>query len=88
LVIVVVHPLRTSGSSRRRSIRLNRNIVGRALHSGTGVATPIWARRQGRKPHQFFLDLLTKNNVQAQTALYRSNLPANPTHQGESKKPP
>jgi IS1 family transposase len=29
------------------------------------------ARRQGRKPHQFFLDLLTQTTAQAQAALYR-----------------
>lgn len=31
------------------------------------------ARRQGRKPHQFFLDLFTKNTAQAQAALYRKS---------------
>jgi hypothetical protein len=35
------------------------------------------ARRQGKKPHQFFLDLFTKTTVQAQAALYRGHL--NPT---------
>ena len=33
------------------------------------------ARRQGKKPHQFFQDLFTKNTPQAQAALYR-NAPA------------
>jgi transposase len=32
------------------------------------------ARRQGRKPHQFFLDLFTKDTAQAQAALYRKPL--------------
>jgi hypothetical protein len=32
------------------------------------------ARRQGKKPHQFFLALLTKNTAQAQAALYRQPL--------------
>jgi hypothetical protein len=32
------------------------------------------ARRQGKKPHQFFLDLFTKTTVQAQAALYRGHL--------------
>ena len=48
------------------------------------------ARRQGKKPHEFFLMLLTKTTAQAQAALYRRNLPANtnPVHPAESKKPP
>jgi hypothetical protein len=36
------------------------------------------ARRQGHKPHQFFLDLLTKTTVQAQAALYRKPLSPKP----------
>jgi transposase len=32
------------------------------------------ARRQGKKPHEFFLGLLTKNTAQAQAALYRQPL--------------
>jgi hypothetical protein len=32
------------------------------------------ARRQGRKPHQFFLDLFTKDTAQAQASLYRKPL--------------
>ena len=32
------------------------------------------ARRQGKKPHQFFLDLFTKNTLEAQAALYRKPL--------------
>jgi hypothetical protein len=36
------------------------------------------ARRQGKQPHQFFLDLFTKNTLQAQAALYRKNLDAKP----------
>jgi hypothetical protein len=31
------------------------------------------ARRQGKKPHQFFLDLFTKDTAQAQAALYRKS---------------
>ena len=31
------------------------------------------AKRQGTKPHQFFLDLFTKDTAQAQTALYRKS---------------
>jgi hypothetical protein len=48
------------------------------------------ARRQGHKPHQFFLDLLTKPSAQAQAALYRRELAglAEPENQGERKKPP
>ena len=33
------------------------------------------ARRQGKKPHEFFLALLTKSTAQAQVALYRKPLP-------------
>ena len=36
------------------------------------------ARRQGKKPHQFFLQLFTKNTVQAQAALYRKPLSSKP----------
>ncbi len=36
------------------------------------------ARRQGRKPHQFFLDLFLKDTVQAQAALYRRDPRGNP----------
>ena len=32
------------------------------------------ARRQGRKAHEFFLDLFTKDTAQAQAALYRKSL--------------
>ena len=42
------------------------------------------ARRQGKKPHDFFLALLTKTTAQAQ-ALYRRPPPTRP---GERKKPP
>jgi hypothetical protein len=36
------------------------------------------ARRQGRKPHEFFLILLTKSTAQAQAALYRNPLGRKP----------
>ena len=36
------------------------------------------ARRQGKKPHQFFLTLLTKTTAQAQAALYRQQLGGEP----------
>jgi len=36
------------------------------------------ARRQGKKPHLFFLDLLTKDTLQAQAALYRNPLDPKP----------
>jgi len=36
------------------------------------------ARRQGKKPHEFFLALLTKSTPQAQAALYRKPLKKNP----------
>ncbi len=32
------------------------------------------ARRQGKKPHEFFLVLLTQTTAQAQAALYRKPL--------------
>jgi hypothetical protein len=44
------------------------------------------ARRQGKKPHHFFLDLLTKPTPQAQAALYRNTLASSP--HSERKKPP
>jgi hypothetical protein len=34
------------------------------------------ARRQGKKPQKFFVDLFTKSAVQAQAALYRNPLPS------------
>jgi hypothetical protein len=48
------------------------------------------SRRQGRKPHEFFLDLFTKTTAQAQAALYRGNPPthAKAARRGEQKKPP
>jgi hypothetical protein len=36
------------------------------------------AKRQGKKVHLFFHDLFTNNTVQAQAALYRNPLLANP----------
>ena len=36
------------------------------------------ARRQGRKPHQFFFDLLTKTTAKAQAALFRKPLSRKP----------
>jgi hypothetical protein len=36
------------------------------------------ARRQGKQPHRFFLELLTKNTRQAQAALYRNSLAGKP----------
>ncbi|HEV2208655.1 MAG TPA: IS66 family transposase [Verrucomicrobiae bacterium] len=48
------------------------------------------ARRQGKKPQEFFLTLLTKTTARAQAALYRKPLPkrAERTPQAERKKPP
>ncbi len=34
------------------------------------------AKRQKKRPHQFFLDLFTRNTADAQAALYRNPLPA------------
>ena len=36
------------------------------------------ARRQGKKPQEFFLALLTQNTAQAQAALYRQPLRSAP----------
>jgi hypothetical protein len=36
------------------------------------------ARGQGKKAHNFFLDLFTKNTAQAQAALFRSRLKGRP----------
>ena len=36
------------------------------------------AKRQGTMPHQFFLDLFTKNTLQAQAALYRKSAAGKP----------
>jgi transposase len=33
------------------------------------------AKRQGKKPHRFLLDLFTKDTAQAQASLYRGSLP-------------
>jgi transposase len=38
------------------------------------------ARRQGKQPHQFFQDLLTKPTAEAQAALYRKPLGRKPRH--------
>jgi hypothetical protein len=48
------------------------------------------ARRQGKSPHRFFLDLLTKDTAQAHAALYRGNLPRRiqPAAKPQNKKPP
>jgi len=48
------------------------------------------ARRQGKKPHDFFRVLLTQTTAHAQAALYRKSLPAHagPAHPMERKKPP
>lgn len=61
----------------RKVIQCTRSQKGLENHS---VLRSLFetARRQGRKPHQFFLDLFTKNTRQAQAALYRRGLQANP----------
>ena len=73
----------------RRVIQGTRSEKGLQNHS---VLRSLFetARRQGNKPHHFFLDLLTKTTVQAQAALYRRSLPsrAKPSRPGERKKPP
>jgi len=73
----------------RKVVQGTRSLKGLENHS---VLRSLFetSRRQGKKPHQFFLQLLTKTTVQAQAALYRRNLPASPkpAHRGEPKKPP
>jgi hypothetical protein len=48
------------------------------------------ARRHGKKAHEFFLDLFTKNTAQAQRALYRKSPKGKPRPPppGSPKKPP
>ena len=48
------------------------------------------ARRQGRKAHEFFLDLFTKDTAQARAALYRKPLLPRPPplRKPKAKKPP
>jgi hypothetical protein len=57
----------------RKVIHGTRSAAGLQNHS---VLRSLFetARRQGHKPHQFFLDLFTKNTAQAQAALYRKPL--------------
>ena len=72
----------------RRVIQGTRSQKGLENHS---VLRSLFetSRRQGRKPHQFFLDLLTKTTVQAQAALYRKSLSRpKPDRRSKSKKPP
>jgi transposase len=42
------------------------------------------ARRQGKKAHEFFLDLFTKSTAEAQGALYRNPLKAKPPDRNKS----
>lgn len=57
----------------RKVIHGTRSATGLENHS---VLRSLFetARRQGRQPHQFFLDLFTKNTAEAQAALYRKPL--------------
>jgi len=57
----------------RRVIQGTRSDKGLENHS---VLRSLFetARRQGKKPHRFFLDLFTKDTAQAQAALYRKPL--------------
>jgi transposase len=61
----------------RRVIQGTRSDQGLQNHS---VLRSLFetARRQGNKPHEFFLTLLTKNTAQAQAALYRQTLRSRP----------
>jgi len=61
----------------RKVVQGTRSVHGLENHS---VLRSLFetARRQGKKPHQFFLDLLTKTTAQAQAALYRAPLKAKP----------
>jgi hypothetical protein len=64
----------------RRVIQGTRSEQGLENHS---VLRSLFetARRQGKKPHLFFLDLFTKDTAQAQAALYRKPL-------GQKPRPP
>jgi hypothetical protein len=57
----------------RKVIHCTRSAKGLENHS---VLRSLYktSRRQGKQPHHFFLDLFTKNSVQAQAALYRKPL--------------
>lgn len=46
------------------------------------------ARRQGKKPHEFFFQLLTQNTARAQAALYRKPLAKHTLSERHRKKPP
>lgn len=73
----------------RRVIQGTRSAKGLENHS---VLRSLFetARRQGRKPHQFFLNLLTLPTPQAQAALYRSCLSSHrkPSPRAQREKPP
>ena len=60
----------------RRVNQGTRSDKGLENHSGLRSLFET-ARRQGKKPHRFFLDLFTKDTAQAQVALYRKPLDAN-----------
>src|SRR5712691_10282758 len=57
----------------RKVVQGTRSLKGLENHSVLRSLLET-SRRQGKKPHQFFLHLLTKTTVQAQAALYRRNL--------------
>jgi hypothetical protein len=61
----------------RKVIQGTRSVKGLENHS---VLRSLFetARRQGKKPHQFFLSLFTQSTAQAQAALYRKALKKNP----------
>ena len=72
----------------RKAIHGTRSMQGTENHS----VLRSWfetARRQGKKPHRFCLDLLTKDTAQAQAARYRYYLPnhAEPTAHRKNKNP-
>lgn len=73
----------------RRVIHGTRSAKGLENHS---VLRSLFetARRQGRKAHEFFIDLFTKDTVAAQAALYRHPLPPSnpPLRKAKAKKPP
>ena len=61
----------------RKVVQGTRSVKGLENHS---VLRSLFetARRQGKKPHEFFLVLLTKSTTQAQAALYRKPLSQRP----------
>ena len=88
-----VPPTNNQAERSLRPVVIMRKVV-QGTRSDQGLENPSvlrslfeTARRQGKKPHHFFLDLLTKPTAQAQAALYRKKLRKSP-QPSQHKKPP